>query len=116
MTKFRRGMSLSPGNEQRFYWGKDSLTSPGSYNWMGMSSDAAEAMIDQMLNSADQSDYVAATRALDRVLTAGRYVIPFWYDPVSRIAHDANLKYPDTIPIYGDWLGFQPDVWWYEEN
>ena len=55
-------------------------------------------------------------RALDRILTAGRYVVPVWYTPVSLIAHDKNLHYPETIPIYGDWIGFQPDVWWYAED
>jgi two-component system osmolarity sensor histidine kinase EnvZ len=71
-----------------------------------------EAMIDQMLNSDSQDDYVAAVRALDRVLTAERYVVPFWHNPVSRIAYASDLRFPDVIPIYGDWIGWQPDVWW----
>ena len=116
MAFYARGASLSPGNEQRFYWGRDGVTRPGTPNWMGMDSPAAEALIDQLLNSASQDDFIAAARALDRVLAAGRYVIPIWYSPVSRIAHDARLKYPDHLPIYGDWIGFQPDVWWYEEK
>jgi peptide/nickel transport system substrate-binding protein len=68
-----------------------------------------------MLTSDSQEDYVAAVRALDRVLTSMRYVVPFWHNPVSRVAHDVELRYPDTIPIYGDWIGWQPDVWWVEE-
>ncbi|GGE42799.1 extracellular solute-binding protein [Actibacterium pelagium] len=115
MTYYRRGMSLSPGNEQYLYWGADGVSKPGTRNWMGVNSPAAEAMINAMLNAPDQTDFIAATRALDRILTSGRYVIPIWYDPVSRIAHDAGLKYPEHLPIYGDWLGFQPDVWWFEE-
>mgnify|MGYP000409833954 FL=1 len=116
MAFYARGASLSPGNEQRFYWGREGVTRPGTPNWMGMDSPAAEALIDQLLNSASQDDFIAAARALDRVLAAGRYVIPIWYSPVSRIAHDARLKYPEHLPIYGDWIGFQPDVWWYEEK
>ncbi len=115
MTYYERGMSLSPGNEQYLYWGADGVAKPGTRNWMGVNSPAAEAMIDTMLNAADQDEFTAATRALDRILTTGRYVIPIWYNPTSRIAHDARLKYPENLPIYGDWLGFQPDVWWYEE-
>ena len=81
-----------------------------------MDSPAAEAMIDAMLNAEDQEGFVAAVRALDRVLTTGRYVIPLWYSDVSRIAHDADLRFPEELPIYGDWIGWQPDVWWYEAD
>jgi peptide/nickel transport system substrate-binding protein len=83
---------------------------------MGMRSEAAEAMIDAMLAAESRADFVAATRALDRVLTAGRYVIPFYQWTASYIAHDAALRYPETLPVYGDWAGFLPDVWWYEET
>ena len=116
MTWYTRGMSLSPGNEQMLYWGPDGVTEPGTGNWMGMNEPAAVAMIDAMLNAPSGEDMVAAVRALDRILTAGRYVVPVSYTPVSLIAHDKNLHYPDTIPIYGDWIGFQPDVWWYAED
>ena len=84
-------------------------------NWMGVNNPAIDAMIDSMLAARDREDFVAAVRALDRVLTTGRFVIPAWYSDHSRIAHRKELKFPDTIPIYGDWIGFQPDVWWYEE-
>jgi peptide/nickel transport system substrate-binding protein len=116
MTWYRRGLSLSPGNEQMLYWGAEGVTEPGTRNWMGMNSPAAEAMIDTMLNAASHDAFVAATRALDRILTTGRYVIPVDDKyTVSRIAHAAQLKYPESLPVYGDWLGFQPDVWWWEE-
>ena len=115
MTDFGRGLSLSPGNEQNLYWSAQAADTEGSRNLMGMKSPAAEAMIDALLTSQSQEDFLAATRALDRILTAGRYVIPIWYNPVSRIAHAKELKYPEALPMYGDWIGFQPDVWWYEE-
>ena len=51
---------------------------------------------------------------VDRVLTTGRYVIPLWYAPVSRIAHVKELHYPAHTPLYGDWPGFLPEVWWWE--
>ncbi len=116
MTWYRRGLSLSPGNEQYLYWGGEGVTEPGTRNWMGMDSAAAEAMIDAILTSASRDDFIAATRALDRVLTSGRYVIPIWYSPVSRLAYRKELHYPDTIPIYGDWIGFLPDIWWNAEE
>lgn len=115
MAWYWRALSLSPGNEQMLYWGSKGVKEPGSRNWMGMNSPAAEAMIDTMLNARSHEDFVAATRALDRILTAGRYVIPIWYSPVDRIAHIKQLHFPKRTPLYGAWPGFQPDVWWYDE-
>ena len=115
MTHYIRSLSLSPGNEQTLYWGAAGVTEPGTRNWMGMNSPAAEAMIQTLLTATDPEEFTAATRALDRVLTSGRYVVPIWYSDVSRIARAKQLRYPDRLPIYGDWLGFQPDVWWYQE-
>ncbi|MDG2406817.1 MAG: extracellular solute-binding protein [Paracoccaceae bacterium] len=116
MTYFRRGLSLSPGNEQYLYWGKDAADQAGSRNLMGVKSAAVDAMIDALISADSRSDFLAATRALDRVLTSGRYVIPFYQWNISRIAHSKDLHYSDDLPIYGDWLGFLPDVWWYEED
>jgi peptide/nickel transport system substrate-binding protein len=115
MAWYTRALSLSPGNEQMLYWGAAGVTEPGTRNWMGMNSPAAEAMIAAMVGAGGQEDFVAATQALDRILTAGRYVIPVWFSRVSRLAHDRHLHYPDRIPLYGDWPGFQPETWWYED-
>ncbi|WP_298934884.1 extracellular solute-binding protein [uncultured Ruegeria sp.] len=115
ITPFRRAMSLSPGNEQRLYWGSENADAPGTRNLMGVASPAVDGMIDAMLASESREDFVAATRALDRVLTAGRYVIPIWSFDIGRIAHVSTLKFPDTLPIYGDGPQYMPEVWWYEE-
>ncbi|MGI1661851.1 extracellular solute-binding protein [Palleronia sp. KMU-117] len=115
MAWYTRGLSLSPGNEQLLYWGTEAADTPGSRNWMGVKSPAIEAMVGEMLNAKSQDDFVAAVQALDRILTSGRYVLPVWHSTVSRIAHSSKLKYPATTPVYGDWIGFQPDVWWYED-
>jgi len=105
-------VSLSPGIEQRKYWGGAEGRAPGSRNHMGVDDPAVDAMIDALVQSQTRDDLVAAARALDRVLSAGRYVIPFWYAPAGLIAHDAALAYPAHTPLYGDWIGFLPDVWW----
>ncbi len=115
MTHYIRSLSLSPGTEQRLYWAAAGVAEPGTRNWMGMDSPAAEAAIDAMLTATDAEAYTAATRALDRVLTAGRYVIPVWYSDVSRLAYRSDLHYPARLPVYGDWPGFQPDTWWHQE-
>lgn len=114
MTYYLRGLSLSPGAEQRQYWGSEAAVTEGSRNWMGVQSPAIDALVDRLVTSTEQEDFIAATRALDRVLTAGRFVVPFWFNDRARIAHDATLRFPERLPIYGDWIGFQPDVWWSE--
>ncbi|MEM7439021.1 MAG: extracellular solute-binding protein [Pseudomonadota bacterium] len=110
------GLSLSPGNEQRLYWGAAGLTEPGTRNYMGIASPAADAMIDALLAAESDEDFVAAARALDRVLTAGRFVVPFWFQTESYLAHDAGLAFPDTLPVYGDAPGFMPHVWWRKDK
>jgi len=115
MVYYRWGLSLSPGNEQYSYWGCDVADSEGSRNLMGACHPAIQALIDAMLRADSRDAYVDAVRALDRVLISERYVVPFWHNPISRIAHNAELQYPEEIPIYGDWIGWQPDVWWVDE-
>ena len=116
MTTFRRALSLSPGNEQRFYWGSEAADQPGSRNLMGVKSPAIDAAIDAMLDARTKEEFIAATRALDRTLTAGRYVIPFWQYDAGLIAHKAEMKYPVVLPIYGDGPNFMPEVWWYDPS
>ena len=116
MTTFRRDLSLSPGNEQKLYWGSEVAHEPGTRNLMGVSSEAIDAMIDTMLSATSEADFVAAARALDRILTAGRFVIPIWQFDVGRIAHANTLHFSPDTPIYGDRTGFLPEVWWFEEN
>ncbi|WP_377187431.1 extracellular solute-binding protein [Ruegeria meonggei] len=115
MTFFRRALSLSPGNEQRLYWGSENADTPGTRNLMGVASPAVDGLIDAMLASDSHEEFVAATRALDRVLTAGRYVIPIWNFDVGRIAHAKELKHPEVLPIYGDGPEYMPQMWWYEK-
>jgi peptide/nickel transport system substrate-binding protein len=115
LTFARWSLSLSPGNEQLYYWGSEAADQPGSRNLMGMKSPAAEAMVQTMLTATTFEAFTAAVRALDRVLISGRYVIPIHSYAVGRIAHLRELRYPqDRLPIYGDGIGFLPTVWWHE--
>ena len=116
MAYYRRGLSLSPGNEQMLYWGSEGIDKPGTRNWMGMNSPAAEDMISRLVSSKSHDQFLAAAQALDRILTAGRYVIPIHTNTVSRLAHVKEIKFSDRLPMYGDWIGFLPDVWWYESD
>ena len=107
-------MSLSPGAEQRFYWGRAGATQPGTRNYPGIDSPAVEAAIDAILAATTPEDHRAAVRALDRVLTTGIWFVPLWHAPESRIAYRADLRHPERLPLYGDWPGWLPDVWWRE--
>lgn len=115
MTYYRRGLSLSPGNEQFAYYGSERADEVGGRNLMGVKSPAVDAMVNRLLTSESQDDFVAAVKALDRTLTSGRYVIPIYQWNISRLAHDKRLNFPEAVPIFGDWPGWQPDVWWWEE-
>jgi peptide/nickel transport system substrate-binding protein len=115
LTYYRRSLSLSPGNEQRFYWGSEAATLEGSRNLMGAQSPAVDAMVDAMLSAGSQEDFVSAIRALDRTLMAGRYVIPFWQFTTGRIAHVKQMKRPANLPIYGDGPSYMPEVWWWQD-
>ncbi|NDV00886.1 ABC transporter substrate-binding protein [Pseudoroseicyclus sp. CLL3-39] len=113
MTYYRVGLSLSPGNEQYLYFGSEQAET-GGRNAMGVASPAVDAMIDELLNAESQDNFYAAAKALDRALMAGRYVIPIYQWNNTYIAYNAELAHPDRIPLFGDWPGWLPDVWWSE--
>lgn len=116
MIFIRRALSLSPGNEQRLYWGSETANQPSSRNLSGIHVPAIDAMITTMLSTDDQSEFTSAVRALDRLLMAGRYVIPIWHYANSRIAHDQTLHAPSNPPIYGDGIYYFPEIWWSEAS
>src|SRR5690606_17548406 len=92
--------SLSPGNEQLFRWSKRAADLEGSFNYPGVKSDAADAMIEAMLKAGSREDFVAAVRALDRVLLSGRYVIPLFHVPKQWLAVWSHLRQPERTSLY----------------
>jgi peptide/nickel transport system substrate-binding protein len=116
MTYMIRTMSLSPGNEQVLYWSSEAADTEGSRNWMGVKSAAIDAVIAAMLAARSQEEAATAAQALDRLLTAGRYVVPFWFADRNLIVHRRELRQPATVQLYGDWgNSYLPALWWYEE-
>jgi len=99
--------SLSPGNEQSFYWGGDSANTDGTRNYMGVKSQAVDAMIAAMLEAREREDFVAAVRALDRVLLSGHYVIPLYHAPNQWVARWQDLEHPRVQPNF-----VRFDTWW----
>jgi peptide/nickel transport system substrate-binding protein len=110
MIQNRWDQSLSPGNEQAFYWGSAAADQPGTRNYMGVKSPAVDAMIAALLRAEDRGDFVAAVRALDRVLISGFYVIPLFYLPAQWVARWTTVARPATTSLYG----YLPETWWRE--
>jgi peptide/nickel transport system substrate-binding protein len=104
--------SLSPGNEQLFRWSSKAAETPGTFNYPGVKSPAADALISAMLSAETREDFTSAVRALDRVLISGDYVIPLFYGPKQWIAHWRRLKHPEAQPLFG----FNLESWWIEEE
>lgn len=107
------GQSLSPGNEQRDYFGSEAADRAGSRNYAGIKNEAVDALIDKIIFAKDREELVAATHALDRVLMWNHYVVPTWTIAVARIARWDRFGKPDKLPDYS--VGF-PDIWWFDKE
>jgi microcin C transport system substrate-binding protein len=108
------GESLSPGNEQRAYWGSQAADRPGSRNLAGIKNPAVDAMIERVIFAKNREELVAATRALDRVLLWNFYVVPQWTYGKVRTARWDRFARPPTLPHYGE-PAF-PAVWWWDSQ
>jgi microcin C transport system substrate-binding protein len=108
------GESLSPGNEQREYWGSQSADMAGSRNIIGIRNPAIDKLIERVIYTKDRDDLVAATRALDRVLLWNHYVVPQWNYPKIRTARWDRFGRPSELPKYG--LSGFPALWWFDPD
>ena len=106
------GQSLSPGNEQRNFWGSEAADREGSRNFVGIKNPAVDKLIDRIIFAKDREELVAACRALDRVLLWNHYVVPMWNIPYERVAYWNRFGRPEKLPDHS--LGF-PAIWWWDE-
>lgn len=95
------GVTLSPGNEQRNYWGAQTANQPGGRNWAGVADPAVDAMINALGAARDRDELVTAARALDRILMWNQYLLPLYHDPGQRLALWSRIARPETVPVYG---------------
>ena len=102
------GQSNSPGNEQREYWHSSSADNPGSRNFIGLKDPAVDSLVEGLINADSRQSLVAHTRALDRALLAGHYVIPNWHIKTWRVAYWDRLQHPEVTPLYD--VGLM--TWW----
>src|SRR5271157_1603073 len=103
--------SPSPGNEQRGRWSSAAANAEGAYNICGVASPAIDAMIASILAAESNEDFVAAVRALDRLLISGFYIAPLYYAPEQWIAYSTKLGRPEQTPLFGVELS----SWWRRE-
>jgi microcin C transport system substrate-binding protein len=108
------GESLSPGNEQRGYWGSQAADEPGSLNLIGIKNPAVDAMIDHVIFAKNRADLEAATKALDRVLLWNHYLVPQWTYGKVRTARWDRFGRPDPMPKYG--RAAFPTLWWWDAD
>ncbi|BBF94859.1 ABC transporter substrate-binding protein [Blastochloris tepida] len=106
------GQSLSPGNEQRYFWGSEAADVPGTGNVGGIRNPAVDALIERVIFAKTREELVAATRALDRVLMWNHYVVPQWTYGKQRTARWDRFARPERMPAYG--AASFPTIWWWD--
>ena len=112
MIKRYWGVSLSPGNEQQFYWGSEVGKKDGSRNYPGINSPAVDALIEKLISAKNREELTTAIHALDRVLLWGHYVVPLYHSNKDRIAYWDFFEYPEKIPLYGIVI----ESWWVNKD
>ena len=109
MVPFTWYNSLSPGNEQKFYWGSMGRTRQGTRNYMGVADPAIDRVIGDIISARQRPAFVAAVRALDRLLTSGFYVLPLYHAPGQWVGRWKRIARPKTVSLYG----FLPRTAWH---
>ena len=110
MAVIEYGRSAIPGQELRDYFETASADTPGSGNIMGIKSLAVDTLIEKLLLAPSMPELVAASRALDRTLLWGHYLIPLWYSPSFQVVHKNSFGHPTVKTLYNFNLG----TWWVE--
>ncbi|HEY0033954.1 MAG TPA: extracellular solute-binding protein [Devosia sp.] len=105
------GLSFSPGNEQRYFFGSTSVNEEGSQNYLGIADRGIDALIDKVIGADDRATQEAATKALDRVLLQRHLMVPSYSLRQSRIARWDRFSHPEPLPEFSS--GF-PTIWWFD--
>ena len=104
--------SMSPGNELKSRFHSQAVNTKGARNLSGIDHPVVDALIEQVLNSENRSQLLIASRALDRVLLFGEYLVPNWYIDKHRIAYRNIFEFPETLPLYYDPMTLLIKTWW----
>ncbi len=109
MIVINYGSIISPGNEQKNYWGSATADQPGSPNYMGVKNPVLDEIIDKLISAKSREELVTYTKVLDRILLFNYYLIPQFHIGHYRVAYWNKISRPDVSPKYD--LGF--DFWWF---
>jgi microcin C transport system substrate-binding protein len=106
------GQSMSPGNEQNYYFSSDTADDENSANYAGIADPGVDALIERVIFAKDRAELEAASAALDRVLLFNYFITPSYALRNQRIARWDRFSHPEPLPEFS--VGF-PQVWWYDE-
>ena len=104
--------SLSPGNEQRDFFGSQAADRPGAQNIGGIKNPAVDALIERIIFAKDRDELVASCKAMDRVLLWNFYLVPQFVVNYQRSARWDRFSHFEPLPKYGI-TGF-PTLWWWD--
>ena len=107
------GGTSNPGSEYADLFGSAAAKTDDSGNLAGVSSPAVDAVLTQMTAAKTLPDFLAACRALDRVITSGHYLVPQWSATTHRIVYNSSrLARPAAMPPYAPGETWAIDTWW----
>ena len=104
--------SLSPGNEQAYYWGSLAADTQGSRNYAGLKDKGLDRAVKALTQAIEIDDFTLAARALDRALMGGQYFIPLYHNPKQWVASWHYVEQPSNHSAYGA----RTDAWWLNQE
>lgn len=105
--------TANPGQEYADLFGSQAADTEDSGNLAGVKSPAVDALLDRMVSAKTKPDYLAACRALERVITHSHVFIPQWFSGTHRMAYNAwRLERPTVTPPYFRGETWAIDTWW----
>ena len=105
--------TLNPGQEYADLFGSRAADTEDSGNLAGVKNPAIDSLISHMVGARAHPEFLAACRALERVVSHGHYLLPQWYSPVHRLAYNAwRLDKPAVVPPYFRGEAWAIDTWW----
>ncbi len=112
MVLFKWHSTLSPGNEQDFYWGSAFADQKGSRNYAAIRDKDVDQAVQDIANALDYTALKDAAHRLDKAIMLGYYFVPLYYHGYDKIAYNTSIKRPDYLPLYGSIV----ESWWHQGN
>ena len=111
VTVTNAGGTHTPSVELRIVWSSDAAKRDSSRNLSGISDPVVDALIEKIAGAKSRPELNTFARALDRVLRAGHYRVPMWFNENVWLAYWDAYSRPEKQPRYGNGA---PDTWWWD--